>query len=110
MNHRERILKLFNRKKPDKVPWFGDLDYWTTALITDNKKPQNFKQSAEYIEWHRDLDVGFYLQGYFPFKEIYNFEVKEWREGNRWFRKKITPKGDLQECWEYIPSSISMVR
>jgi len=105
MTHRERIQKIFKREKPDKVPWFGDLDYWATSLITDNKKPQDFKQSAEYIDWHRNLDVGFYLQGYFPFKEIYHFEVKEWNEGNRRFRKKITPKGDLQECWEYIPSS-----
>jgi uroporphyrinogen-III decarboxylase len=105
MTHRERIRKIFKREKPDKVPWFGDLDYWATALITNNKKPPNFKQSTEYIDWHRDLDVGFYLQGYFPFKEINHFEVKEWNEGNRRFRKKLTPKGDLQECWEYIPSS-----
>ena len=73
MTHRERIQKIFKREKPDKVPWFGDLDYLATSLIIENKKPQNFKQSTEYIDWHRNLDVGFYLQGYFPFKEIYHF-------------------------------------
>jgi len=107
MTRRERIKKIFKREKPDKVPWFGDLDYWASALIIDGKKPKNFKQSAEYIDWHRDLGVGYYLQGYFPFKEIHHFEVKMWTEGNRRYRKMITPRGDLQECWEYIPSSYS---
>jgi len=107
LTHRERIQKIFKREKPDKVPWFGDLDYLATSLIIENKRPQNFKQSTEYINWHRNLDVGFYLQGYFPFKEIYHFEVKEWKEGNRRFRKIITPNGDLRECWEYLPLSYS---
>lgn len=105
MTPRQRIQKIFQREKPDLVPWFGDLDYWATALIKDGKMPAAFKQSADYIHWHRDLRVGFYLQGYFPFKEIHHFEVKEWTEGRRRFRKFCTPYGDLQECWQYIPSS-----
>ena len=105
MTPRERIKSIFNGKKPDKIPWFGDLDYWANSLIKDGKKLEGFIESDDYLAWHRDLGVGFYLQGYFPYKENYNFEVKEWNEGNRRYKKFITPKGDLQECWEYLPSS-----
>ncbi len=67
MNQRERVLAVLNGQKPDRVPWFGDLDYWATALIGRGQKPQDFKRSDAYLDWHRDLGVGFYLQGYFPF-------------------------------------------
>jgi uroporphyrinogen-III decarboxylase len=108
MTPRERVLALLNRQKPDKVPWFGDLDYWATALIGRGIKPATFKQSQDYIDWHRDLGVGFYLQGYFPFKEtIENCPVKEWKEGNRRFRQIETPRGTLRECWTWIADSFT---
>jgi uroporphyrinogen-III decarboxylase len=101
-SYKERALKVLNRQKPDKVPWFGDLDYWATSLIIDGKKPVGFKTSNEYIDWHRDLGVGFYLQGYFPFKTIIeNCEVKEWKEGNVRHKEIITPKGTLRETWKW---------
>ena len=107
MTFRERVIKILNREKPDKVPWFGDLDYWASALITKKEKPGNFGSSQEYIDWHRDLGVGFYLQGSFPFTSKFDFEEKIWHEGNRRYRKFITPKGNLQDCWEYIPESFT---
>ena len=67
MNQRERVLAVLNGQKADRVPWFGDLDYWATALIGRGQKPQDFKRSDAYLDWHRDLGVGFYLQGIFPF-------------------------------------------
>ncbi len=108
MTHRERILKLLNGQQPDRVPWFGDLDYWATSLIKRGIKPEGFIQSKEYIDWHRDLDVGFYLQGYFPFKTIYrNCGVRDWNEGNRRYKEISTPVGSVRECWEYIPDSFT---
>ncbi len=106
MNPRERILMLLKGGKPDQVPWFGDLDYWANSLVRRGSKPENFIFSKDYIDWHRDLGVGFYLQGYFPYREIYsNCEVKEWNEGTRRYRQIMTPEGDLRECWEYMPHS-----
>jgi uroporphyrinogen-III decarboxylase len=106
VNPRQRILTILNGGRPDRVPWFGDLDYWATALIGQGIKPADFKQSRAYIDWHRDLGVGFYLQGYFPFKTIIeNCNVKEWKEDNRRFRQVDTPKGTLRECWTWMPAS-----
>jgi hypothetical protein len=52
--------------------------------------------------------VGFYLQGYFPFKTIIeNCKITEWQEGNNKFRQIETPKGTLRECWTYIPQSFT---
>jgi hypothetical protein len=106
MNPRERLLKILNHETPDFVPWFGDLDYYATALITKKEKPDNFKISDDYLEWHRRLRVGFYLQGYFPFTIKYkNCEEKNYSDGNLQYHELITPVGVLRECYEYMPLS-----
>jgi len=107
MSPREQILTLFRGEKPDRIPWFGDLDYWANSLIKRGLKPVDFITSPDYIKWHKDLRVGFYLQGYFPFKPVYGFEEKTWTEGNRRYRELITPKGNLRECWTYLPASFA---
>src|SRR5512137_1823002 len=82
MTERRRVLTLLSGGKPDRVPWFGDLDYWATALIGHGERAADFKTSDAYIDWHRDLRCGFYLQGYFPFRTIVeNCVITEWREG-----------------------------
>lgn len=102
MTPRERILKTLSGGKADQVPWFGDLDYWATSQIARGLRPKDFKERDDYIEWHRQLGVGFYLQGYFPFKEIIEgCEVREWSEGVLRFRRIRTPRGTLQECWKW---------
>ncbi|MFZ5516923.1 MAG: uroporphyrinogen decarboxylase family protein [Candidatus Zhuqueibacterota bacterium] len=105
MTPREQILTILNGQQPDRVPWFGDLDYLATALITKKERPADFKQSPDYIKWHTELGVGFYLQGHFPFRPLFDFEEKIWQVGNRKYRTIITPVGSLQECWAYIPTS-----
>jgi uroporphyrinogen-III decarboxylase len=105
MTSRTRILSMLRGSQPDQVPWFGDLDYWAAALVADGKKPGDFRESAAYIEWHRDLGVGFYLQGYFPFKTLLDLEERTWHEGHRRYRELVTPRGKLRECWEYLPLS-----
>jgi hypothetical protein len=108
MTPRERVLAVLNGQKPDRVPWFGDLDYWATALIGRGLKPYDFKQSDAYLDWHRDLGVGFYLQGYFPFRAITEHcRVREWSEGNQRFREIETPCGTLRETWTWLPESFA---
>jgi len=102
MTPRERILKTLKGERADQVPWFGDLDYWAPALIARGQRPADFKASDQYIEWHRRLGVGFYLQGYFPFREIIQgCEVREWKQGELRYRRIRTPKGTLEECWKW---------
>ena len=108
MTPRQRMITILKGNKPDQVPWCGDLDYWANSLITRGLKPKEFIKSADYIQWHRELGVGFYLQGYFPYKQIYEkCEVREWNEGHKRYKEIITPLGSVRECWEYIPTSFS---
>jgi hypothetical protein len=100
MTFRERVLAVLKGEKADMVPWLGDMDYYTTAQISRGKRPPDFRERDDYIEWHRSLRCGFYLQGYFPYKEVpRNCDVREWKEGNNRFREIVTPKGTLRECW-----------
>jgi uroporphyrinogen-III decarboxylase len=105
MSPREKIIKILQGSKPDSVPWFGDLDYLATAQTARGIRSADFIHSAEYIKWHRDLNVGFYLQGFYPFKPVYDFKEKIWNEGNNKFRELFTPKGNLRECWTYVNES-----
>lgn len=100
MNFRERVLAVLRGEKADMVPWLGDMDYYTTAQISQGKRPTDFRERDEYIEWHRQLRCGFYLQGYFPYKEIpEKCDVREWKLGNERYREISTPRGTLRECW-----------
>jgi uroporphyrinogen-III decarboxylase len=108
MTPRERVLAVLNGQKPDRVPWYGDLDYWVTALIERGEKPKDFRRSDAYIDWHRDLGVGFYLQGYFPFRAITErCRVREWKEANLRYRQIETPCGTLRETWTWLPESFA---
>jgi len=108
MTPRQRLLKLFQGEKADQVPWYGDLDYWATGLIGRKVKPIDFKASPDYIQWHEDLQVGYYLQGYFPYKTNFNrCKVTVTQEGNRKRTHIHTPLGELYDGWEYLPSSFS---
>jgi uroporphyrinogen-III decarboxylase len=108
MTERERVLALLRGGRPDRVPWFGDLDYWATALIGRGRKPPDFKASDAYIDWHRDLRVGFYLQGYFPFRAIIEgCRIADWAEGHARRRRIETPRGTLTETWTWLPESFA---
>lgn len=105
---RARVLTLLTGGTPDRVPWFGDLDYLATARIARGECPPDFKASAAYVDWHRDLGLGFYLQGYFPFRAIVDdCRVTEWREGTTRFRRFATPVGHLREAWTWLPASFT---
>jgi len=108
MTERRRVLTLLAGGTPDRVPWFGDLDYWATALIGRGQKPKDFKESGAYLDWHRELGAGFYLQGDFPFRTIVeNCRVTEWRDGAARRRKVETPRGVLTETWTWLADSFS---
>jgi hypothetical protein len=108
MTPRERVLSVLSGAKADRVPWFGDLDYYATALIARGERPKDFKERDEYIDWHRDLRVGFYQQASWPYREIIEgCDIREWREGPLRFREIRTPVGTLRECWQWSDISFS---
>jgi Uroporphyrinogen decarboxylase (URO-D) len=108
LSPRERVLTLLRGGQPDRVPWFGDLDYLATAMIARGQRSADFKRSRAYVDWHRELGIGFYLQGYFPFKSTYeNCRITEWKEGNDSLRRIETPRGTLSEKWTALPESFT---
>ena len=107
LNDRERILTLFTGGVPDRVPWFGDLTYWAGAMERRGEVPAGYQRSPDYYRFHRELGVGFYLQGYFPFRAVDEGGV---RHEQRWdgdvrHSALVTPVGTLTETWQYLPQS-----
>lgn len=109
MNDRERILALLNGQQPDRVPWLGDLTYWAGALEKRGKAPKNFQSLPDYYNWHRELGVGFYLQGYYPYKAIHDdtLKLKPEQRGNVSRLTITTPVGELYEETTYMPDSFT---
>ena len=70
MNDRQRVLTLLSGGVPDRVPWFGDLAYWALAVEQRGEVPQDWQRTEDYYQLHRQLGVGFYLQGYWAFREV----------------------------------------
>lgn len=125
MTTRERVLAVLNREKADCVPWMGDLAYWVSWLLQENKMPNKYMTKSEQSDkilnegltsftgeglqqLHRDLGVGFYLQGYFPFSTKYDgLKVKEESTDTHRITNIETPYGNLEEVWQYSPESYS---
>ena len=105
MNDRERILTMLQGRVPDRVPWLGDLTYWATAMEQRGEVPANWQQSQAYQDFHRELGVGFYLQGYWAFRAetAADVTIEEKRDGDVRVRTVSTPLGVLHEEWRYLP-------
>ena len=110
MSIRQRVLSVLRHRKPDVVPWLGDLAYWVNWLNTADLMPERYLGDGLY-QLHRDLGVGFYLQGYFPFREVHDgVEVSEERANGRRVTRVRTPHGEIQETHEYLPDSYTSAR
>jgi hypothetical protein len=107
MNDRQRILTLLAGGVPDRVPWFGDLTYWAGAMESRGQAPKDWQRTEDYYRFHRELGVGFYLQGYWAFRTVTGGGVliEERTEGNSRWRSVRTPVGELHEEWRYLPQS-----
>lgn len=107
MNDRQRVLTLLSGGVPDRVPWFGDLAYWASAKEQRGEVPQDWQRTESYYQFHRQLGVGFYLQGYWAFREVTDpsvvIETRE--EGRQRVRTVETPVGRLYEEWRYLPEA-----
>jgi hypothetical protein len=107
MTNRERVLALLDHKFPDRVPWFGDLDYWYSAARRKGSLDQKYEGDG-YFQLNKDLGVGFYLQGFFPFTQHNpGITFSEERVGEQLIKTMHTPQGDLTEIQQYLPTSYS---
>lgn len=105
MTERERLFTLLDGRKPDRVPWLGDLAYWVPYALDKGVIDQSYEGDGLF-RLHRDLGLGFYLQGYFPFtEEAENVDFSREVRGNVITSRWHTPVGDLEEVEVYLPES-----
>jgi hypothetical protein len=106
MTSREQVLAILSGRQPDQVPWFGDLSYWYGYLAAENKLAPAHQGAEGIYQMHRDLGVGFYLQGYFPFKQDYaNVQAESFTEGGLDVTTIKTPHGTLRQGWKALRES-----
>ena len=85
------------------MPWFGDLSYWFLSLAATGALPEHYRGDGEF-QFHRDLGVGFYLQGYFPFRPEYEgVQVHHEQQGRDSIDTVVTPVGNLRQVRRYLP-------
>ena len=105
MNLRQRVLAVLYGDKPDYVPWLGDLDYWIAALNEQNALASKY-QGRGIFQLHRDLGVGYYLQGYFPFITNYeNIQIEQEMHGSHRVTTVKTPVGNIFQTETYLAQS-----
>ena len=105
MTPRKRVLSILEGQQPDQVPWFGDLSYWFLSLSATGKMPEHYRGDGEF-QFHRDLGVGFYLQGYFPFRPEYDgVQIRHARQGHESVDTVDTPVGSVRQVRRYLPES-----
>lgn len=105
MSVRRRVLAILNKERPDQVPWLGDLDYWINALNQQGRLPAKY-QGTGIFQLHRDLGVGFYLQGYYPYQPVYDgVQVEEEIGGDVRITRVKTPLGEVWQVERYLAES-----
>lgn len=107
MSDRKRILALLQGGTPDRVPWLGDLTWWAWGMELRGEVPSGWQSTEAYYHFHRDLNVGFYLQGYEPSRTAYDETIRfsDEKRGNVRRHTIHTPVGDLSEEWTYLAES-----
>ena len=48
MGRRDDVIKVLSGKKPEYVPWFGDLDYWLNYLRDEKLIPEKYLTMGNY--------------------------------------------------------------
>lgn len=108
MTERQRVLTLLGGGKPDLVPWLGDLAYWIPYALKNGVIDSGYADEGIY-RLHRDLGLGFYLQGYFPFAgESENVDVRRTVEGTTITTEWKTPVGALRQVETELPASYTV--
>lgn len=105
----ERILSVMNREKPDRTPWFADLSYLYSSMVSLGTLDDKYKGEIGYLEFHRDLGAGICFYAPFPWTLAYSekIEYKTSISGNTRVSVFSTNVGDI--CCEerFLPKTYS---
>ena len=56
MTFKERMMAVFEGKKPDVIPWFADLGYWYYAETEKGTLPEKYKGNG-VVQLYCDSDT-----------------------------------------------------
>lgn len=57
MTFKERLMAVFEGRKPDSIPWFADLGYWYHAMEEKGELPEKYKGNG-IVQLYKDLGAG----------------------------------------------------
>ena len=111
MTERERVLAVLNHQQPDRLPWLADLsylDFYRRETGTLPAQYENTHLDDGLQRMHRDYQVGFYLQGFEPWRiKAQGWECKTERKGDITVNTVATPVGQLREVSQFSRISYS---
>lgn len=96
MTFRQRLLAVLQGQRPDVMPWFADLTYWTHAQRLAGALPPDYEGDEGFVKLHADYHVGYYLGYASVWSDTHeNVEFSSEREGDRITLHWQTPVGEL---------------
>ena len=108
MTPRQRLLAPFQGITPDRPALLADLSYWYSAAKAAGTLEKQYDGQEGYKRLHKDLGVCYYYD--YADHEVFTtryegatVETKESPTERRRFWR--TPKGELTDCWHYLPQS-----
>ena len=110
MTMRERVMAIFRREIPDRMPWFADLTYWITGQRQKGIFPEEYEGEEGYLKLHKDLGVGIFLYSPAVHRSIRDdtqSRVSHQKEGDFDVHEIHTPEGTLRSIRRYCPVSLS---
>ena len=109
MYEHERILSVLNGEKPDRTPWFADLSYLYSSMVSLGTLEDKYKGEIGYLEFHKDLGAGicFYAPYLWTSKYSDKIEYKVSQTGNKRLSLISTPIGEISCEERYLPDTFS---
>jgi len=108
MTFRQRLLAVLGGQRPDVLPWFADLTYWTHSQRLRGTFPPEYEGDEGFVKLHADHHVGYYL-GYAPVwsETREGVEVSASTEGDFTTTCWKTPVGELRGVTKFLPQTAS---
>lgn len=116
MTQKERLLAVFNRQRPDVMPWFADLTYWYSSAQYRGILAERYRGDS-VVNLYKDFGCGCHEHALnlpcklsYPQVEV-KVKVSEEKDiDGKPFRQKVewqTPIGTLTQVKEFEPLSFS---
>jgi len=95
-------------ERPDALPWYADLTYWTAAQRAMGTLPEEYEDDAGFVKLHADHHVGYYL-GYAAVwtDALPNVSITHSTEGHVTTTRWETPVGEIWGQNQYLPQTFS---